>query len=162
MRIPPLFKDHLKDIILKCRNFDVNHDLRFRLKQGENIFLEVRIKAKDDKTVEVKVKSGDIAGILAGFYDIEIERDLDKHKFKHQKRLLLTKRGDLWNSGATETSEEPRDGKIDIFDVSRLFSKWNSIKPEDLKDVDINGPAGVSDGKIDLFDANRMMANWNP
>ena len=54
-----------------------------------------------------------------------------------------------------------KDGKVDIFDVSRLLSKWNSTLPADLLEADINaGSGGVSAGKIDIYDANKLMANW--
>ncbi|MCH7604542.1 hypothetical protein IID24_00900, partial [Patescibacteria group bacterium] len=73
-----------------------------------------------------------------------------------------TKLGDLWSKDATDSTEQKRDGKIDIFDVSRLLSKWGSTNLADLQEADINpGPNNVSAGKIDLFDANRLMANWS-
>jgi hypothetical protein len=52
------------------------------------------------------------------------------------------------------------DGKIDITDVSRLFTRWGKTTAADLAEADINGPAGVPDGVIDIFDANKLMANW--
>ena len=53
------------------------------------------------------------------------------------------------------------DGKIDLFDISRLLTKWGSTKLEDLLEADINaGPNNISQGVIDIFDANRLMANW--
>jgi hypothetical protein len=56
-----------------------------------------------------------------------------------------------------------RDGKVNIYDVSRMLSKWGSTLPADLAEVDINaGPGNISQGRIDLYDANKMMVNWRP
>lgn len=56
-----------------------------------------------------------------------------------------------------------KDGKVNIYDVSILLSKWGSVNAADLTDCDINaGPGNISQGKIDLFDANKIMANWLP
>ena len=56
-----------------------------------------------------------------------------------------------------------KDGKVNIYDVSILLSKWGSVVSADLTECDINsGPGNVSQGKIDLFDANKIMANWLP
>lgn len=70
--------------------------------------------------------------------------------------LPITKLGDLPLKG-----ESKGDGKIDLTDVSILFSHWNSTLPEDLLLYDINpGPDNISQGKIDLYDANLLMKNW--
>jgi len=54
-----------------------------------------------------------------------------------------------------------RDGKVDLYDVSILLSRWGSTNPTDLAEADINaGPNNVSQGKIDLYDANVLMRNW--
>ena len=98
-----------------------------------------------------------------GFYIIEIERESDLERITHTKQLLLTRLGDLWFPTVTSLSAEPRDGKIDIHDVSRLLSKWNSTLPQDLLEADINpGPNNISLGIIGTFDANKLMANWTP
>jgi len=54
-----------------------------------------------------------------------------------------------------------KDGKVDIYDVSFLLSKWGSTDSTDLQECDINlGPNNVSQAKIDIYDANLMMKNW--
>ena len=73
-----------------------------------------------------------------------------------QSAILITKLGDVWGSQGT------RDGKIDIYDVSRFLSKWKSILSSDIFEFDINpGPNNVSLNKIDIYDINKMMSNWS-
>ncbi|MFH1423351.1 MAG: DUF4838 domain-containing protein [Candidatus Nealsonbacteria bacterium] len=56
-----------------------------------------------------------------------------------------------------------KDGKVNLFDISILLSKWGSIVSADLQECDINaGPSNISQGKIDLYDANLLMRNWQP
>lgn len=56
-----------------------------------------------------------------------------------------------------------QDGKVNLYDVSIMLSKWRSANSSDLTLCDINaGPSNISQGKIDLYDANLMMANWRP
>jgi hypothetical protein len=98
-----------------------------------------------------------------GFYDPQLARVSDGITTTSSKSILVTKLGDLWSPTATDAAEQKRDGKINIFDVSRMLSKWGSTASTDLLEVDINaGPGNLSQGKIDIFDANKLMANWTP
>ena len=159
-----IFLDNPGKLIIEGSNFTVTEDFRFRLKDPltHEVKLVVKIKPKDENTIEIDFKTQNLSLLQPGFYIMEIERESDSDKTVHTKQLLLTKLGDLWSKDATNTTEQKRDGKIDIFDVSRLLSKWNSTNPQDLLEADINtGPNNISQGKIDLFDANRLMANWS-
>jgi len=76
----------------------------------------------------------------------------------HDPEYLLVPAG---SSISLITGDLNKDGKVDIYDVSRLLSKWGSTALADLAEVDINaGPNNVSANKIDLYDANKMMVNW--
>ena len=98
-----------------------------------------------------------------GFYTLVLERSTDFQTQTYSKQILITISGDVWASSTNESSEQRRDGRIDIYDVSRLLSKWGSAQAADLQELDINaGPGNVSQGKIDLYDANLMMRNWQP
>ncbi|MFH1423880.1 MAG: DUF4838 domain-containing protein [Candidatus Nealsonbacteria bacterium] len=56
-----------------------------------------------------------------------------------------------------------KDGKVNIFDVSILLSRWGSTNAADLQEADISaGPGNISQSKVDLYDANLMMRNWLP
>jgi hypothetical protein len=118
------------------------------------------IKPISTTTLEVDLANRVSTVMPIGFYDIEMERSSDGASIILANQLLLTKSGDIWSQTATSISTEPRDGKIDIFDVSRLLSKWKSTNSQDISEADINGPSGIPDGSIDIYDANRMMANW--
>jgi len=104
----------------------------------------------------------DLSSVPSGSYAVEVTRLSDNLTKTHPKTFIITRLGDLWSSAATDSSEQKRDGKVDVFDVSRLLSKWHSTDLQDLLEADINsGPNNISQGKIDLFDANRLMANWS-
>jgi len=114
-------------------------------------------------TLDLDFTTKDLSSVPIGEYTVQVTRTADGQTVTHPKTFVFTRLGDMWKSGATDTTEQKRDGKIDIFDVSRMLSKWDSTIPADLAEADINaGPGGVSSGKIDIFDANKLMANWNP
>jgi hypothetical protein len=82
----------------------------------------------------------------------------------HDPKYLLVQAGGTPPPPPTYTPGDlNKDGKVNIFDVSILLSKWASILAVDLAEADINaGPNNISQGKIDLYDANKLMANWRP
>lgn len=159
---PHLFLDDPEMMRLLGTNFTPGDDFKFRLKLADVVKLEAQVEAKDSTTIEFALSIDDeFLRLTTGFYTMELERITDSLKLTHQQQLLITKLGDLWAPTDDSHPDHDRDGKIDIFDVSRLFSKWGSTKPEDLQEADINpGPGGISSGKIDIYDANLMMRNW--
>lgn len=113
--------------------------------------------------ITVTIPLASLSSLSLGFYDPQLVRVSDNITTTSSKSILITKLGDLWAPGVTESSEQKRDGKIDIFDFSRLLTKRDSVVPADLAEADINaGPNSISQGKIDIYDANKLMANWTP
>lgn len=152
------FLDQIENLILLGSNFDLAESFRFRLKEAGIVKLNIEITPVSTITLEIDLSSYDLSTLTPGFYVIELERISDGFVVTHPDRIVITKLGDIWSSGATESLNQKRDGKIDIFDVSRMLSKWNTADPE----VDINpGPNNVSVGIVDIFDANKLMANWS-
>lgn len=153
-----------KTTVKEIPSFTIAQDFRFRLKDpttGE-VKLVVSVRSTTENTMAIDFKTQDLSSLQSGLYTMEVERASNSDRTIHSKELLLTRLGDLWSRNATNSTEQKRDGIIDIFDVSRLLSKWGSTNSTDLLEADINaGPNNISQGKIDIFDANRLMANWS-
>ena len=151
-----IFIDNPKNFILNGSNLSPTENFSFILKNaGGVIKYQMTVTSRDGSTIGVTFRN--FSSLPAGFYSIALVRESDKYTITHPKQLLITKLGDLWSSGATETSEQKKDGKIDIHDVSRLLTKWNTNDTE----ADINpGPQNISQGKVDIYDANKLMGNW--
>lgn len=47
-----------------------------------------------------------------------------------------------------------QDSKVDVFDLSRLLSKWG--KTDGIANVDLN-----NDGRVDIFDLSVLLSNWS-
>lgn len=155
--------DKPSKLTLSATNLNTLDIFTFRLKEGTTTALTVSgVTPLSTISLEVDLTNRLATSMKLGFYSIEMQRLSDGATVTLARQILLTKSGDLWSQTATSTSSEPRDGKIDIFDVSRLLSKWGSTAAADLTEADINGPTGNPDGKIDIYDANKMMANWTP
>jgi len=161
-----LFLDDLKTLTIIGSNFDPAQDFRFRMKNDTGtVKVDVVVRPATSTTIVVDlvalgVKAADFA---PGFYAVELERTSDSEKATYAQ-FLVTKLGDIWKLGSTETDEQKRDGKVDIHDVSRLLTRFGTALGQAGFDAeaDINGPGGIPDNKIDLYDANKMMANWSP
>ncbi|MCH7605393.1 hypothetical protein IID24_05390 [Patescibacteria group bacterium] len=151
-----LFLDSPRKFILSGNNFSITDTFEIRLKQGTITRLSfTNLNPTSLTTIEPDFTAKNLSSLPLGLYTLELERISDGTVLIHDKDILLTKRGDIPDNAGI------RDGNIDIFDVSRLFSRWNSTNPVHLQEADINpGPSNVSQGKIDIFDANKMMANW--
>ena len=144
-------------------SFDTTVTFTLRFLQGGVVKKSITATPATTTTLRTTITSADLSSLAPGLYDLEIERSTDSTTKTYVTKIAITRRGDLWSSSATESSLQKRDGKIDIFDVSRLLSKWGSTNASDLAEADINaGPKNVSQGKIDLYDVNKMMANWLP
>ena len=118
-------------------------------------------QSSDAVNLQFAISSSQLQTLPIGLYDVEIARVSDGQKTTYAKQILVTKLGDIWSPTANESAEQKRDGRINIFDVSRLLSKWGKTGVTDLAEADINaGPANISLNKIDLYDANKLMSNW--
>ncbi|OHA64275.1 MAG: hypothetical protein A2940_01525 [Candidatus Wildermuthbacteria bacterium RIFCSPLOWO2_01_FULL_48_29] len=135
---------------------------KLRIFQNGILKATVDFQRQSETVMQGTITPTDIGPLTPGFYDIKLNRISDNSLVAFSRQILITKLGDLWSLTATTASEIKGDGKIDIYDISRLFSKWNSVRAEDLAEADINpGPANISLGKIDIYDVNKMMANWS-
>lgn len=136
-------------------SFSINADYRIRFLQGGIEKASFTVQPKDTTTIEINLTPVQIGALLPGQYILEIVRVSDSAAVTLSQQLLITRLGDVWSSSGT------RDGRVDIFDVSRFLSKWKSTLASDIAELDINpGPANVSLGKIDIYDINKMMSNW--
>ena len=143
-------------------NFTAETTYRVKITQGGVEKTAIDLQRQDDTILTATITPTHIGSLSSGLYGIALLRLSDSYTSTFSKQLLITKLGDIWSSSAPPASEIKGDGRIDINDVSRLFSKWNSAKVEDLAEVDISsGPANVSINKVDIYDANKMMANWS-
>ena len=156
-----IFLDRPEKLVLIGSGFSADtFDLRLS-QEGVTKFTFSSLIPNDPTALEADFTTKDLSSLAHGFYSLELERISNGLKTTHTKQLLLTKLGDLWSPVSTEQSEQKRDAKIDIYDASRLLTKWGSTASADLAEADINpGPAGVSHGSIDIYDANKLMANW--
>ncbi|OHA74113.1 MAG: hypothetical protein A2940_00475 [Candidatus Wildermuthbacteria bacterium RIFCSPLOWO2_01_FULL_48_29] len=144
-------------------NFASGTSYRVKITQEGTEKTAIDLQRQDDTILTATITSTHIGSLPPGLYSIALLRLSDSYTSTFSKQLLITKLGDIWSSSATAASEIKGDGRIDINDVSRLFSKWNSVRAEDLAEADINpGPANISLNKIDIYDVNKMMANWSP
>ncbi len=158
-----LFQEKAGLLRLSGTSFDLSTDFRLSFLQNSTAVSVFTFQPKDSSTLELSLSSVQANSLPVGFYDLKIERTTDSASQTFSKQILVTKLGDLWSQTATDVSEQKRDGKVDVYDVSRILSKWGSTSASDLAEADINaGPGGISSGKIDLYDANKLMANWRP
>ena len=158
-----IFSDKPEPIVITGLNFSTTEEFQFKLYFAGISKYSTTVQPQTSTTITVNISSASLSSLPLGFYDPQLVGVSDGITTTTSKSILVTKLGDLWSPTATDTAEQKRDGKIDIFDVSRMLSKWGSTAPADLLEADINsGPGGVSSGKIDIYDANKLMANWSP
>ncbi len=158
---PILFVDKENTLSLQGTGFVPLEVLMVQLSQNGNMKLSNTVSAKSDSTLELSFFLGALQSLQSGFYALTVESISGTKKAVYPKPLLITKLGDLWSPQAKEGDVITGDGKIDLYDVSRLLSKFGSTNAQDISIADINpGPKGVSQGKVDLYDANKLMANW--
>lgn len=158
-----LFQDKTNALQVIGTNFDLSTDFSVQFLQDSNLVSSFTLQPTDASTLNLSLTSTQVSALPAGFYDLKIVRIADSVSQTYAKQILITTLGDIWSSTATEVVEQKRDGKVDLYDVSRMLSKWGSTLADDLVEVDINaGPSNISLNKIDLFDANLLMRNWRP
>ena len=156
-----LFADKSESFVMTGSNFSTTEDFQFKLLSAGVLKSSTTVRPQTSTSIAITSSSLNLSSLSIGFYTVQLTRLSDGATISSSTSLLLTKLGDLWSPTATDSSEQKRDGKIDIFDVSRLLSKWNSTNPADLAEDDINpGLNNISAGKIDIYDANKLMANW--
>jgi len=142
-------------------SFDTSLTYTLKFSQAGVEKKDISVTPTDTTTLRTTVQAADLSSLSPGLYDMVVERSTDNTTKTYATQIAITKRGDLWSSSATDSSLQKRDGKIDLYDVSRMLSKWGSTQAADLQDADISsGPNNISQNKIDLYDANLMMRNW--
>lgn len=153
-----LLKDKTNTLSVTGSNFNLSTDFYFRFMSGATAVTSITAQPQNSSSFSLSITSSQLASVPIGSYDLKLERSTDNQSQIYSQKILVTISGDI--SGPTAGV---RDGKVNIFDLSRMMSKWGSTDAQDLAEVDINpGPGNVSKGKIDIYDANRMMANWLP
>ena len=158
-----MYKGESNTLRVLGSSFDPTVTFSLKFAQNGEVKASFSLNPQDSTTIQRTIQDSDISSLPAGLYDLIVQRSSDgESKTYTAAKVAITRRGDLWSSSATDAAVQKRDGKVDVNDVSRLFSKWNSIRAEDLAEADINGSKGATDGKIDLYDANKLMANWSP
>lgn len=158
-----LFRDQANAFQINGSGFDLSINFSICFIQSSNVVSSFTVQAQSSSTLQFNPTSAQTNTLPVGFYDLRVTRTTDSVSQNYTRQILITNLGDLWSSAATEFSEQKRDGKINIYDVSRMFSKWGSTNAADLQECDINaGPGNISQSRIDLFDANKIMANWLP
>ena len=158
-----LFHDQSNLLEITGSNFDLTTSYYLKFIQGTTEAASFTVQTQNSSTINLNLTTTQINTLPVGFYDLKLERTTDSISQTHTKQILVTVLGDIWSQTATEIAEQKRDGKVDIYDVSRLLSKWGSTAPGDLAEADINpGPGNVSQGAVDLYDANLTMKNWLP
>jgi len=156
-----VFIDRVEKITLTGSNLTGDFTVDF-LKAGISKFTFSSLQG-GTTTLNLDFTTKDLSSIELGEYTVQVTRTSDNQTVTHPRTFVFTRLGDMWSPTATDTSEQKRDGKIDINDVSRMHSKWGSTRAADLAEADINaGPGNVSSGTIDIYDANKLMANWTP
>ncbi|MBU1015197.1 hypothetical protein KKI17_02050, partial [Patescibacteria group bacterium] len=156
-----LFQDEDNTLEVQGASFDTAKTFTIKFFQAEVEQKSISVIPADSATLRTTLSVADLSSLSPGLYDMAVESTLDSTTKTYSTKIAITKRGDLWSQGATDSSLQKRDGKVDIYDVSRMLSKWGSTQATDLQEADINaGPNNVSANKIDLYDANKMMANW--
>jgi hypothetical protein len=153
-----LFRDQSNTLTVSGTNFTLSNNFSLRFASGTVNVSSITVQPLSSTAFTISLNSAQVNTLSVGFYDLKLERSADSQLQTYSQKILITLAGDI--SGSTPGV---RDGKIDIYDVSRLMSKWGSTNSADLVEYDINpGPGNISVGKIDLYDANKMMANWRP
>ena len=114
----------------------------------------------NDSNLQVDLSKFQIKSVPKGFYRLVIKRTADSHGSELSTPLLVTKRGDIWSKDAAASAQK-RDGLVNIYDISRMLSKWKSADTDDLKEIDIDhGVGNISQGKIDMYDMSKLLTNW--
>ena len=158
-----LFRDKAGFLKISGSNFNLNTNFSIQFLQNSSAVSSFTFQPKDASTLELNLTFVQLNALPVGFYNLKIVRTTDSVSQTYAKQILVTQSGDLWSQTTTETSEQKRDGKVNIYDASRLLSRWGSANSADLQEYDISsGPGDVSRGKIDLYDANLLMRNWRP
>ncbi|MFH1423350.1 MAG: DUF4838 domain-containing protein [Candidatus Nealsonbacteria bacterium] len=152
------FRDGANLLQLLGSSFDLSTNFSIQFLQNSSVVSSFTAQPTNTTNLELSLTSTQINTLPIGLYDLKVVRTTDNISQIYSQKILITALGDI--SGTTAGQ---RDGKIDTYDISRMFSKWGSVIAADLQDCDINvGPADISQGKIDLYDANLMMRNWQP
>ena len=158
-----LFQEENNTLEVAGSGFDAGVSFTVKFSQAGVEKKSISITPTDSAKLSAVISSALLTDLSPGLYDMAVTRSTDSETKTYLTKIAITRRGDLWSSDAAETSLRKRDGKIDIYDVSRMLSKWGSALSADLAEADINsGPGNISQGKIDLYDANMMMKNWTP
>lgn len=158
-----LFRGQANIFQIQGNNFDLNTSFIIQFLQNSSVISFFTSQPVNSTTFSLSLTSTQINTLPIGFYDLKIVRSTDSAAQTYTKQILITVLGDIWSSTATEVAEQKRDGKVNIYDTSRILSKWGSIVAADLAECDINaGPDNLSQSKIDLYDANLIMRNWLP
>lgn len=161
--MPHLFRGKTNLLQISGSDFNLGTNFTIQFLQNLNVVSSFSAQPASASNLELNLTSAQVNQLPIGFYDLKIIRTTDSISQTYVNQILVTQLGDIWSSNATELTEQKRDGKINIYDVSRMFSKWGSTVSADLTECDISaGPDNISQGKIDLYDANKMMANWLP
>ena len=114
------------------------------------------VQPSSSSTLNALLSPDEVEKLAKGNYELALERSGDNFSQTYPQKVLATVTSDV--SGPISGA---RDGKVDIYDFSRLLSKWGSAQAVDLQELDINaGPGNVSQGKIDLYDAQKILDNW--
>ncbi|OHA72362.1 MAG: hypothetical protein A3E07_02030 [Candidatus Wildermuthbacteria bacterium RIFCSPHIGHO2_12_FULL_45_9] len=166
LSIAHIFLDRPSKVVFEGSALELGRDfhLRLKLEGTSTIALDITSQPKTTTELEVDFATQNISLLALGRYEIELERAMDGAKAVSVKKIVITKLGDIWSSGATPATEEKRDGKIDIQDISRLltfFGNTVGLSTDPQADADVNGPGGLPDSKVDIYDVNKMMANWS-
>jgi hypothetical protein len=157
------FRDKANLLQIQGSNFNLSTDFSIQFIQKSKIVSSFTSQPTNASILELNLNSIQINTLPVGFYDLKIIRTTDNQSQTLSKQILITELGDIWSPAATESSEQKRDGKVNIYDLSRLCSKWESTKTTDLQECDISpGPNNISRGKIDFYDADLLMRNWLP
>ncbi|MFH1423815.1 MAG: DUF4838 domain-containing protein [Candidatus Nealsonbacteria bacterium] len=158
-----LFRDKANTFQILGGNFNLATSFNVQFIQGATTVSSFTVQPTNTSIINLNLTSAQINTLPIGFYDLKMVRTADNISQTYNKQILVTILGDIWSRTATESAEQKRDGKVNLYDFSRMFSKWKSIVAADLQECDINaGPGNISQGKIDLYDANRLMTNWLP
>ncbi|MFH1714056.1 MAG: DUF4838 domain-containing protein, partial [Candidatus Nealsonbacteria bacterium] len=155
------FRDRTNLLQITGTNFNLSTDFSLQFIQDSAVISSFTSQPLDTSTLTLNLTSTQTNTLPIGFYDMKVVRTIDGTSETYTKQILVTIPGDLWSGTATEEAEQKRDGKVSMYDISRMFSKWGSSNATDLAEADINsGPDNISQNKIDLFDANLIMRNW--
>jgi hypothetical protein len=153
-----LFRDQTNTLSITGSNFNLATNFYLRFTSGGTAISSITTQTQSSSIFNISMTSSQVNTLPVGFYDLRLERSTDNQSQTYSQQMLVTTLGDISSQTAGI-----RDGKVNIYDVSRMLSKWGSTFPADLTEADINaGPGNISQGRIDLYDANKMMVNWRP